>query len=89
MRRPTKRLNEDIETSSNSDPQEDTVVATTQLADREREKMPPYQSKVKVLEKYHIIGFISSGTYGRVYKAKSKIAGNKGEYAIKKSVHFT
>ncbi|KAI5798165.1 kinase-like domain-containing protein [Pyronema domesticum] len=46
--------------------------------------MPPYQSKVKVLEKYHIIGFISSGTYGRVYKAKSKIAGNKGEYAIKK-----
>jgi cyclin-dependent kinase 8/11 len=25
-----------------------------------------------VLDKYEIIGFISSGTYGRVYKAKSK-----------------
>lgn len=26
----------------------------------------------KVLDKYEIIGFISSGTYGRVYKAKSR-----------------
>jgi cyclin-dependent kinase 8/11 len=46
--------------------------------------MPPYKSKVRVLDEYHIIGFISSGTYGRVYKAKSKIPGNNKEFAIKK-----
>lgn len=28
--------------------------------------------RVKVLDKYEIIGFISSGTYGRVYKARSR-----------------
>ena len=44
----------------------------------------PYQSKVKLHNKYHIIGFISSGTYGRVYKARSKDPENKGEFAIKK-----
>lgn len=44
----------------------------------------PYRSKVRVLEKYHIIGFISSGTYGRVYKARSKTPGNTQEFAIKK-----
>ncbi|KAI5789708.1 kinase-like domain-containing protein [Peziza echinospora] len=32
----------------------------------------PYQSKVKIKQKYHIIGFISSGTYGRVYKARAR-----------------
>jgi cyclin-dependent kinase 8/11 len=48
--------------------------------------MPPYRSKVRVLEKYQIIGFISSGTYGRVYKARSKTPGNKKEFAIKKCV---
>ena len=31
-----------------------------------------YTSKVKVREKYQIVGFISSGTYGRVYKAVGK-----------------
>ncbi|TGZ84019.1 Serine/threonine-protein kinase SSN3 [Ascodesmis nigricans] len=46
--------------------------------------MPPYRSKVRVLEKYHIIGFISSGTYGRVYKARSRTPGNMQEFAIKK-----
>lgn len=46
--------------------------------------MPPYRSKVRVLEKYHIIGFISSGTYGRVYKAKSRTPGDTREFAIKK-----
>lgn len=44
----------------------------------------PYQSKVKLHNKYQIIGFISSGTYGRVYKARSKDPENKGEFAIKK-----
>lgn len=31
-----------------------------------------YTAKVKVQEKYNIVGFISSGTYGRVYKAEAK-----------------
>lgn len=42
-----------------------------------------YTSKVRIREKYHIVGFISSGTYGRVYKAVGK-NGQKGEFAIKK-----
>ena len=31
-----------------------------------------YTAKVRVREKYHIVGFISSGTYGRVYKAEAR-----------------
>ncbi|KAK2745343.1 cyclin-dependent protein kinase [Onygenales sp. PD_40] len=42
-----------------------------------------YTSKVHIREKYHIVGFISSGTYGRVYKAVGK-NGKKGDFAIKK-----
>ncbi|OCK84352.1 cyclin-dependent protein kinase-like protein Ssn3 [Lepidopterella palustris CBS 459.81] len=42
-----------------------------------------YSSKKKVIERYKIIGFISSGTYGRVYKAQGK-HGQVGEFAIKK-----
>ncbi|KAI8075119.1 kinase-like domain-containing protein [Gongronella butleri] len=38
----------------------------------------------KVLDKYDIIGFISSGTYGRVYKARSKNKDDTREFAIKK-----
>jgi hypothetical protein len=49
---------------------------------------PVYTSKVKVLDKYHIVGFISSGTYGRVYKARSKLPNVTGEFAIKKFVHL-
>lgn len=36
-----------------------------------------------VNSKYQILGFISSGTYGRVYKAQSR-DGSGGMYAIKK-----
>ena len=54
-----------------------------------------YTAKVKISQKYNIIGFISSGTYGRVYKAvqrssqgdtQSPVApeGKKELYAIKK-----
>lgn len=49
-------------------------------------RKPPgigYTSKVRVRDRYHIVGFISSGTYGRVYKAIGK-NGKKGEFAIKK-----
>jgi cyclin-dependent kinase 8/11 len=57
-----------------------------------------YQSKVRVTDKYKVIGFISSGTYGRVYKAAGRHASSssssqggggaggaqQGEFAIKK-----
>ncbi len=42
-----------------------------------------YQSKVRVGDRYKVIGFISSGTYGRVYKAHGR-QGQAGEFAIKK-----
>ena len=42
-----------------------------------------YQSKVRVVDRYKVIGFISSGTYGRVYKAIGR-QGQPGEFAIKK-----
>lgn len=37
----------------------------------------------RIYDRYKIIGFISSGTYGRVYKAQGK-SGQTGEFAIKK-----
>lgn len=42
-----------------------------------------YQSKVRVIDRYKVVGFISSGTYGRVYKALGR-NGSPGEFAIKK-----
>ncbi|KAL5119916.1 cyclin-dependent protein kinase [Pleosporales sp. CAS-2024a] len=42
-----------------------------------------YNNKKRVNERYKIVGFISSGTYGRVYKAEGK-NGRTGEFAIKK-----
>ncbi|OBU00579.1 cyclin-dependent protein kinase [Pseudogymnoascus verrucosus] len=55
-----------------------------------------YQSKVRVVDRYKVIGFISSGTYGRVYKAAGRL-GQTGEFAIKKfkpdkegeQIHYT
>jgi hypothetical protein len=44
-----------------------------------------YNNKKRVNERYKIVGFISSGTYGRVYKAEGK-NGRTGEFAIKKCV---
>ena len=48
---------------------------------------PPnsYTSKVRVLDRYKVVGFISSGTYGRVYKAIG-VNGQIGDFAIKKCV---
>ncbi len=46
-----------------------------------------YKSKVKVLDRYKVVGFISSGTYGRVYKAVGH-NGQSGEFAIKKFVDY-
>ncbi|KAK1777053.1 serine/threonine-protein kinase [Copromyces sp. CBS 386.78] len=42
-----------------------------------------YQTKVRITDRYKVIGFISSGTYGRVYKATGR-QGQTGEFAIKK-----
>lgn len=44
-----------------------------------------YNNKKRVNERYKIVGFISSGTYGRVYKAEGR-NGRTGEFAIKKCV---
>ncbi|KAL2004343.1 hypothetical protein VTN02DRAFT_3137 [Thermoascus thermophilus] len=59
------------------------VQAALDDADHKRPPGSGYTSKVHIREKYHIVGFISSGTYGRVYKAIAK-NGQKGEFAIKK-----
>ena len=53
-------------------------------------RAPPnsgYKSKVRVLDRYKVVGFISSGTYGRVYKAVGH-NGQSGEFAIKKFGFF-
>lgn len=44
------------------------------LSDRDRSGggSPRYEPKTRVTERYRIVGFISSGTYGRVYKATSR-----------------
>jgi cyclin-dependent kinase 8/11 len=42
-------------------------------------------SRKRIYDRYKIIGFISSGTYGRVYKAQGR-NGLVGEFAIKKYV---
>jgi len=83
QRPPSKRKRED--THHEGDEGEDGQEADQEEKGSHEEIMPPYKSKVRVLEEYHIIGFISSGTYGRVYKARSKLPGNTKEYAIKKS----
>ena len=57
----------------------------------EARKIPPtngYTSKVRVLDRYKVVGFISSGTYGRVYKAVGH-NGMSGEFAIKKFVELS
>lgn len=43
-----------------------------------------YQPKVRITDRYRIVGFISSGTYGRVYKAVGRNGKPVGEFAIKK-----
>ena len=75
------------------EPYPHTLMSPTESS--EARKMPPnsgYTSKVRVLDRYKVVGFISSGTYGRVYKA---VGHNEmaGEFAIKKfvqvSLHLT
>ncbi|KAI9893912.1 MAG: cyclin-dependent protein kinase [Vezdaea aestivalis] len=54
-----------------------------EAADPKKNPLGGYKSKVKVTDRYEVVGFISSGTYGRVYKAL-RADGQPGEFAIKK-----
>ena len=57
---------------------------------QEARKLPlnnGYTSKVRVHDRYEVVGFISSGTYGKVYKAVG-VKGQSGEFAIKKCVQI-
>lgn len=47
--------------------------------------MAGFIARRRVQDRYQVTGFISSGTYGRVYKAKG-INGASGDFAIKKCV---
>ena len=51
----------------------------------EHRTKPPngYPGRARDLDRYKVVGFISSGTYGRVYKAIG-VNGQNGEFAIKK-----
>lgn len=55
----------------------------TETSNAQKPPTSGYTSKVHVLDRYRIVGFISSGTYGRVYKAVGH-NGVKGDFAIKK-----
>ena len=57
----------------------------TETGRAENRSCSGYRSKVRVQDRYKVVGFISSGTYGRVYKAIG-INGQVGEFAIKKYV---
>ncbi|KAL6400944.1 Serine/threonine-protein kinase SSN3 [Ilyonectria robusta] len=52
--------------------------------DESHDRHPSYQPKVRITDRYRIVGFISSGTYGRVYKAVGRGGKPPGEFAIKK-----
>ncbi|KAK5992129.1 Serine/threonine-protein kinase SSN3 [Cladobotryum mycophilum] len=49
------------------------------------ERATGYTPKARVTERYRIIGFISSGTYGRVYKAISRVGPNGTGIAVIKT----
>lgn len=61
------------------------TLPSAESADARKPPTNGYTSKVRVLDRYKIVGFISSGTYGRVYKAVGN-NGQGGEFAIKKYV---
>ncbi|PTB71042.1 kinase-like protein, partial [Trichoderma longibrachiatum ATCC 18648] len=54
-----------------------------------RDQSAGYQPKARVTERYRIIGFISSGTYGRVYKAVGRTVNGEGIAVVKTSSGFT
>ncbi|KAH8122635.1 cyclin-dependent protein kinase [Trichoderma asperellum] len=54
-----------------------------------RDQSAGYQPKARVTERYRIIGFISSGTYGRVYKAVSRTSNPEGIAVVRTSSGLT
>ncbi|UKZ74913.1 cyclin-dependent protein kinase [Trichoderma virens FT-333] len=54
-----------------------------------RDQSAGYQPKARVTERYRIIGFISSGTYGRVYKAVSRTGNGEGIAVVRTSSGLT
>ncbi|KAM0256600.1 hypothetical protein ACHAQJ_004887 [Trichoderma viride] len=54
-----------------------------------RDQSAGYQPKARVTERYRIIGFISSGTYGRVYKAVSRTSNGEGIAVVRTSSGLT
>lgn len=75
-------------TESNVAPPDASAYDDLPTESQDARKAPPnngYTSKVRVLDRYKVVGFISSGTYGRVYKAVG-VNGQVGEFAIKKCV---
>ncbi|KAM0523797.1 hypothetical protein ACHAPE_001048 [Trichoderma viride] len=54
-----------------------------------RDQSAGYQPKARVTERYRIIGFISSGTYGRVYKAVSRTTNPEGIAVVRTSSGLT
>ncbi|KAL7957818.1 Pkinase domain-containing protein [Trichoderma compactum] len=54
-----------------------------------RDQSAGYQPKARVTERYRIIGFISSGTYGRVYKAVSRASNGEGIAVVRTSSGLT
>lgn len=69
-------------------PMRSTVVANPPYVyaeSSEHKAKPPngYPGRARDLDRYKVVGFISSGTYGRVYKAVG-VNGQSGEFAIKK-----
>ncbi|KAL1974148.1 hypothetical protein VTN31DRAFT_5708 [Thermomyces dupontii] len=69
-------------TSSNANLKRSVQATCDEPSDQKRSRTG-YTTKVRIRDKYRIVGFISSGTYGRVYKAVSK-HGEPREFAIKK-----
>jgi hypothetical protein len=61
------------------------ICVSSDPGDSKQAMFTGYNNKKRVNERYKIVGFISSGTYGRVYKAEGK-NGRVGEFAIKKYV---
>ncbi|PQE29364.1 CMGC CDK CDK8 kinase protein [Rutstroemia sp. NJR-2017a WRK4] len=72
-----------VSTSRTQNLKRSVQAAFEEPTDRGTNQNVGYQSKVRIIDRYSIIGFISSGTYGRVYKARSR-EDAPGLFAIKK-----
>lgn len=71
-------------------PTQELYTHPTRVASNDFFTIAPYRkrrdlTRVSVVDRYDILGYIAAGTYGKVYKAKGKMVDNEGQlYAIKK-----